>query len=485
MKFINNNTANLLYNITLTLDKFSQKKDKKEYLSKAIQPNKEVGRLLSLLVSFYFEFYKNFNRKEFIKINSSGNDNFLKAFWILYFEIDNVFLLKSKIKRLSPKIKLLLNKYVFGELIKELSEDYFFNIIPTYYPKDRMYTVISKNRRIRDDNDLENYVNIDYEFDGDQSSLPLISFFVKGGSGEVNYIYKKYENIFTNDKKSRKFQLEVKAVLDAPHYLLFYYKLVDKNKTVYMPLLYTTNLMVVDSFLEKQSMDMSFFKVAKPLFRRKRTFIAFPTYKNLGSVSALRRNYKQFLKPNICFSEKGVFSIKLKTKFVKYPIVDIWLDDKHNPIGVYYLDGEETKRLKTRVTENVLDTGIKKFYVEGVKYFWKNYAIKDLPIRIKEGIVFTCKMCKETYSADLSRQCLCRYCYKKLEEVAKYHIEGYFELPQEKLGMKERRWKFDVTVEKYDIHYQHGVFHFKRDFYKLKTPYQLRLPFGDYFSQYS
>ena len=481
MKFIRDDTVNLLYDITLNLDKFSHKQDKKEYLDKAIQTNKEVGKLLSLLVSFYFEFYKNFNRKEFTKINSSGNGNFLKAFWILYFEIDNIYLLKSKIKKLSPEVKVLLNKYVFGELLKELSEDYFFGIIPTYYNKDRMYETISKNRKIRDDNELESYVNIDYEFDGDQSSLPLISFFIKGGSGEVNYIYKKYENVFTNDKKSRKFQSEVKAVLDSPHYILFYYKLIEKYKTVYYPLLYSTNLMAVDNFLDNQVIDMSLFRMAKILFKKERSFISFPSYRRFGSVTALRSNYRMFLKPNICFSEKGIFSIKLKARFMKYPIVDILLDNENKPIGVYYLDGEETKKLKTRVTENVLDSGIKNFYVEGIKYFWRNYPIKDMPIRIKEGIVFTCKMCKQTYSADLNRQGVCRQCFKKLETVAKYNIEDYFELPQEKFGIENRGRGFSLIAEKYDIQYTQGLFRFKKNLYKLKTPYQLSLPFGDYF----
>ena len=476
MKFLKNNVVDLLYNATINLDNFSTKQDKKSYLATSIQVNKEVAKLLSLLVSFYFEFYKNFKTKELIRVKSLGEDTLLQAIWTLYFDIDNFLLLKNKLKQLDPKVKFLLNKYVFGDLIKILSEDYFLSILSTYFTKERILKIIKKNTKIREDNLIEQYMEVNYQFNSKTASFPFVAFFIKSGQSELKYIYRKYENVFTNDKKSRKFVRAVKLTMPDPHFLVFYYKINNKGNTTYIPLVYTTNLLAIDDFLQNNSLNMEFFDIAKPLFKLSGVNIAVPTSKKIVSIKNLHKHYKLFFKPNLCFSAEGVFSLKLKTKFVKYPIIDIWTDKQHNPIGVIYVDKRKSHKFKTRVTNQVLDVGIKNFYLEGIKYYWGDTLIRNMPTRIKEGLVFTCPLCGESYSVDICRQGLCRYCYKKLADIAKYHIEDYFELPVSKITDFPVEDSFDADVEKYSVHYSNGILKFKKNLYLLKTPYQLYLP---------
>ena len=480
MKLLRNESVDLLYNLTINLDNFSRKQDKKEYLATAIQTNKDVSNLISLLVSFYFEFYKNFNTKELIKVRSVGEDNLLNAIWTLYFDTDNILLLKSKLKNLNSKVKFLLDQYVFGELIHFLSEDYFLGIIPTYYSKKRILTLIKKNSNsLRDDNTIEQYMEVDYKFNSKSTSFPFVAFFVEGSYTELRYIYKKYENIFTNDKKSKKFIRAVKLKMVAPHFLVFYYKVFNKGNVAYIPLLYTTNLLAIDNFLQNGSVNVEFFDKPKLLYQIKDLEVREPHYKKIVSIKNLHKYYKMFFQPNLCFSNEGVFSLKLKTKFVKYPIIDIWVDKQDNPIGVIYSDKKKAYKLKTRVTNQLLDEGLNNFYVEGVKYYWGNTLVRGMPTRVKRGIVFTCPLCGETYAVDFCKQGLCRYCYKKLENIAKYHIDDYFELSIDKITDVDIKESFDVNVEKYSIHCNKDVLKFKKNLYLLKPPYQLLLPFTD------
>jgi len=470
-------SINLLYDLTNNLDNFSHKQDKKEYLAVAIQANKDVGKLLALLISFYFEFYKNFNTKNLIKIKSSGEDTLLNAIWTLYFDIDNILLLKSKLKSLNPKIKFLLNQYTFGNLIRLFSEDYFLAVIPTYYSKERILKIIKANSKVREDNTIEQYMEVDYKFNSNATSFPFIAFFIDTKQSELKYVYKKYENMFTNDKRSQKFNRMIKLKMLDPHFLLFYYKTVNKGKAYYTPLIYTTNLLAIDNFIQNGIINVEFFKIAKHLYKLSEVNIIKPKYKKFHSLNALHTHYKMFFRPNICFSNSGVYSLKLKTKFVKYPIVDIWVDKKDNPIGVVYVDKKAAYKFKTRVTDELLDLGIDNFYLEGIKYYWGDTLVRNMPKRIKEGLVFVCPICGETYSVDFCRKGLCRYCYKKLENIAKYHIDDYFELPLSRVTGEKIEDSFDVDVEKYSIHYENGILKFKKNLYLLKPPYQLLLPF--------
>ena len=126
------------------------------------------------------------------------------------------------------------------------------------------------------------------------------------------------------------------------------------------------------------------------------------------------------------------------------------------------------------VPDYMFDFGIDKFYVEGEAFYYKETLIEEHPLKLEEGELVECLNCKE-YKKHF-KQGLCRQCYKKLYNKAKFNIDNTFKFNDKEVDCNNTN-SFKIKLEKYHVYHYNNIYTYKRDLSLLPKGYQMFLPF--------